>query len=234
MNLKIETDGFSLYYKGKKELLQKPKIAIIGSRKASKYSKEITYLLAKRLSKKFIIISGGALGIDTEAHKGSFPNTILVSPSSLDRIYPKSNETLIKSIYKEALAISEYENNFSPKKYTFIQRNRIIIYLSDMVIIPEAEIKSGSMRSFEWAEKFGKKVYVIPQRLGESGGTRYLAKTNKAQVIWDMEEFLNSLEINEEIQHLSLNEALKKYGNILYEMELEGKVEIKNGKVYFN
>ncbi len=235
MNLQtVSINNFNLFAIGNTELLKRKKVAIVGSRRASKYSKEMTYLLAKKLSKKFTIISGGALGIDTEAHKGAFPNTILVSPSSLDKIYPKSNENLIKSIYKEALALSEYEKDFSPKKYTFIQRNRIIIALSEFVIIPEASLKSGSMRSFEWAQKFSKKVYIIPQRLTESSGTRYLASKNLAEVIWDIDEFIENLGINSKEKIMSLNEALKTYGDKLYEMELEGKVEIKNAKVYFN
>jgi len=229
----ITIDEFKLFYKGNLTLLNKPKVAIIGSRKASKYSKEITYLLAKKLSSKFVIISGGALGIDTQAHKGAFPNTIFISPSSLDIIYPKSNENLIKSIYKEGLALSEYEKNFKPYKWTFLQRNRIIVKLADFVIIPEAELKSGSMRSFEWAKKYNKKVYVIPHRLNESSGTQYLAKTNQAEIIWDIDEFVDSLGISSDAKILSLSEALKKYGDKIYEMELEGKVEIKNGKVYF-
>jgi len=230
---KITFNNFSLFYKGNLKLLNKPKIAIVGSRKASKYTKEITYLLAKKLSKKFVIISGGALGVDSEAHKGAFPNTILVSPASLDLIYPKSNENLIKNIYKEALAISEYEKNYRPFKHTFLERNRIIVALSEFVIITEANIKSGSMRSFEWAKEYNKKVYVIPHRLNESSGTRYLAQTNQAEVIWDIDEFCKNLGINSEEKILSLNEAIKTYGSQIYEMELNGEIEIKNGKVYF-
>jgi DNA processing protein len=231
---KISFDEFEFFYKGNIELLNKEKIAIVGSRKASKYTKEMTYLLAKKLSKKYAIISGGALGVDTEAHRGAFPNTIFVSPSSLDIIYPKQNENLIKSIYKNALAISEYEKNYRPYKFTFLQRNRIIIKLAKFVIITEASIKSGSMRSFEWAKKYNKKVYVIPQRLNESSGTNYLAKTNQAEVIYDIDEFCENLGINTKEKILSLNEAIKLYGNRLYEMELNGEIEIKNGKVYFN
>jgi DNA processing protein len=231
---KISFDEFEFFYKGNIELLNKEKIAIVGSRKASKYTKEMTYLLAKKLSKKYAIISGGALGVDTEAHRGAFPNTIFVSPSSLDIIYPKQNENLIKSIYKNALAISEYEKNYRPYKFTFLQRNRIIIKLAKFVIITEASIKSGSMRSFEWAKKYNKKVYVIPQRLNESSGTNYLAKTNQAEVIYDIDEFCENLGINTKEKILSLNEAIKIYGNRLYEMELNGEIEIKNGKVYFN
>ena len=237
MNLIIQNinfKNFKFFYRGKLELLQKPKIAIVGSRKASKYTKEITYVLAKKLSKKFIIISGGALGVDSEAHKGAFPNTIFVSPSSLDIIYPKANETLIKNIYKNALAISEYEKNYKPYKHTFLQRNRIIVALSEFLIITEADKKSGSMRSFEWAKKYGKKVYVLPHRINESSGTRYLASTNQAEVIWDIDEFCKNLGIEDNKKVLNLNEALKTYGNELYEMELDGKVNIKNGKVYFN
>jgi len=235
MNLQnIQIEEYNLFAIGNLNLINNPKIAIVGSRKASKYSKEITFLLAKKLSNKFTIISGGALGIDTEAHKGAFPNTIFVSPSSLDKIYPKSNETLIKNIYKNALALSLYEKNFLPRKYTFLERNKIIISLCDFVIIPEAETKSGSMRSFEIAKELNKKVYVIPQRLNESSGTRYLAKENLAEVIWDIEEFCKKFEINDSSMVLSYEEAYKKYKEKLFEMEILGEVEIKNGKVYFN
>jgi DNA processing protein len=151
-----------------------------------------------------------------------------------DIIYPKQNGNLIKSIYKEALAISEYEKDYRPYRFTFLQRNRIIIKLAEFVIITQADIKSGSMRSFEWAKKYNKKVYVIPHRINESSGTNYLAKTNQAEVIWDIDEFCKNLGINSDEKILSLNEAIKLYGNRLYEMELDGSVEIKNGKVYFN
>ncbi|WP_024791444.1 DNA-processing protein DprA [Lebetimonas sp. JS032] len=233
-NEKLKFDEFELFYKGNTDLLNRDKIAIVGSRKASKYTKEITYLLAKKLSKKFVIISGGALGVDTQAHRGSFPNTVFVSPSSLDIIYPKQNENLIKSVYKKALAISEYEKNYKPYKHTFLERNRIIVKLSKFVIITQASLKSGSMRSFEWAKEYNKKVYVIPQRIGESAGTNYIAKTNQAEVIWDIDEFCKNLRISSNEKILSLNEALKLYGSRIYEMELNSEVEIKNGKVFFN
>ena len=234
ISAKININDFELFYKGNLELLNRPKIAIVGSRKASKYTKEITYLLAKKLSKKYTIISGGALGVDTQAHKGAYPNTIFISPSSLDIIYPKSNENLIKNIYQNALALSEYEKNYRPFKHTFLQRNRIIVALSDFVIIAEANIKSGSMRSYEWAKKYNKKIYVLPHRINESSGTRYLAAKKEAEVIWDVDEFCKNLGIEENEKIMNLNEALKEYGSHLYEMELDGKVNIKNGKVYFN
>ncbi len=167
------------------------------------------------------------------AHEASFPNTMVVSPSSLDVIYPGSDETLIENIYKSALALSEYEKNFSPYKHTFLQRNRIIVKISDIVIIAQADLKSGSMRSFEWAYKYKKPVYVLPHRIGESLGTRYLAKEHLAEVIWDIDEFCAALGVEATAEVLSINEALKLYGSRLYEMELNGAVEIKNANVYF-
>lgn len=229
----IKIDEFELFYKGNLDLLNKPKIAIVGTRRPSKYTRQITFELAKKLSQKFVIISGGAIGVDNEAHKGAFPNTILVSPSSLDIIYPKQNESLIKNIYKEGLAISEYEKDYKPFKFTFLQRNRIIVKLAQFVIITEADLKSGSMRSFEWAKKFNKKIYVIPQRIGESEGTNYLAKEGLAEVIYNIDEFVKNLGI-ESKKVISLQDARKEYGDKLFEMELLGEIEIKDGKVYFN
>ena len=228
----LKIDEFTLFYKGNLSLLDKPKIAIVGTRRPSTYTRKITFELAKKLSKKYAIISGGAIGVDSEAHKGAFPNTIFISPSSLDIIYPKQNEKLIKSIYKEALALSEYEKEYKPYKFTFLQRNRIIVKLADFVIITEANLKSGSMRSFEWAKEFNKKVYVIPQRIGESEGTNYLAKENLAEVIYDIDEFVKSLGIKEQ-KVMDLQKAKEIYKDKLFEMEILGEVEIVNGKVYF-
>jgi DNA processing protein len=140
---------------------------------------------------------------------------------------------LIKNIFKDALALSEFEKNYKPRKYTFIQRNRIIIALSDFVIIPEGELNSGTNRSVEWAKEFNKEIFVIPHRLNESSLTRYLAKENLAKVIWDIDEFIANLGIDEKVKVMDLQEALKIYGDKLYEMELNQEVEIKNAKVYF-
>ena len=230
----INFQDYKLFYKGDINLLYTPKIAIIGSRKPSKYTRDITSLLSSKLSNKYTIVSGGAIGVDAIAHRNA-KKTILVSPAGINKIYPKINKNLIENIIQNHLLITEYEENYMPKKYSFVQRNRIIVDISDFVIITEADENSGSMRSFEWAEKFDKKVFVIPHRIDESKGTNYLAKNNKAEVIWDIEEFLLELGINEEkIEVLNFNEALKIYGDKLYEMELNGEVVIKNSKVYFS
>ena len=230
----IDYQNFKLFYKGDISLLEKPKIAIVGTRKPSKYSREITSTLSKLLSQKYVIVSGGAMGIDAIAHQNA-KSTIMVSPAGLDIIYPKINQKLIENIANNHLIISEYENGYKPRAYSFIERNRIVVGISDFVIIIEADENSGSMRSAEIAIKQNKKIYTIPHRIGESKGTNNLSLNNQADVIWDIEKFIKSLDIDKKTDEiLDYNEAFRKYGDMLFEMELNGEVEIRNGKVYFS
>jgi DNA processing protein len=229
---RITYQGYNLFYKGDLTLLNTPKLAIVGSRKPSKYTKEITAILSSKLSQKYTIVSGGAYGVDAIAHKNA-KKTIMVSPAGIDTIYPKINKNLIEDIIKNHLIISEYEGSYMPRAYNFIYRNRIVVNISDFLIITEADENSGSMRSFEWARKYNKKVFVLPHRLNESKGTNYLAKTNQAEIIWDIEEFILSLGIEKENKIMDFNEAFLEYGDKLYEMELNGEIKIKNNRVYF-
>ena len=230
----INFQNFKLFYKGDISLLDRPKIAIVGSRRPSKYSKEITAKLSKLLSQKYVIVSGGAMGTDAIAHQNA-KSTIMVSPAGLDIIYPKINKSLIENIAKNHLIVSEYANGYKPRPYSFIERNRIVVAISEFVIIIEADENSGSMRSAEIALKQNKKIYVIPHRIGESKGTNILASKNQAKVIWDIDEFIKSLGINgNSKKFLDYNEAFRIYGDKLFEMELNGEVEIRNGKVIFN
>jgi DNA processing protein len=227
---------YNLFYKGDINLLYTPKVAIVGTRKPSKYTKEMTAILSAKLSKKYTIVSGGAYGVDAVAHRNA-KKTIMVSPAGIDTIYPKINKNLIENIIENHLIISEYEGNYMPRAYNFIYRNRIVVNISDFIIITEADRNSGSMRSFEWAKKFNKKVFVLPHRIGESEGTNYLVKTGEAEVIWDIEEFIFSLGIEEKSEKekkiMNFNDAFLIYGDKLYEMELDGEIKIENGKVYF-
>jgi len=229
----INFQKFNLFYRGDITFLDLPKIAIVGTRRPSQYSKEITTKLSSLLSKKYVIVSGGAMGIDAIAHKNA-KKTIMVSPAGLDIIYPKINKSLIENIANNHLILSEYDLGYKPRPYSFVQRNRVVVGISEFVIIIEADENSGSMRSFEIAKKLNKKVYVLPHRIGESKGTNYLANTNQAEVIWDIDEFIKNLGITKNSgEILDYNDAFRKYGDKLFEMELNGDIEVKEGKVYF-
>lgn len=232
-----------IYFRGKEEILQKRKIAIVGSRKASKYSKTQTYLLSKKLSAcGFAVVSGAAEGIDAHAHDGAYPSTVAVMPCGLDIYYPEANRALIQKIYENSVAISEYEPSDMPRNYTFVHRNRLVVGMSEALVITEADEKSGSMRSAEYALKYDIPLYVLSQRVDESMGTNRLLREGVAKPIFDLDGFVGSLggEINlggdEALDFASTNPSvadfLQRFGDLTYELELDGKISIKNGTVF--
>lgn len=237
--LSLKNPPSKLYYRGNLALLKKPKVAIIGSRKMSVYTKECVLELASLLSKLGVcVVSGGAIGVDINAHLGAMPCTIGVFANSLDLIYPQSNAPIIKQIYEKGLALSEKEKNYSPKRYDFLLRNRLIIALCEHIIIAEADLKSGSFASANLALDLGKKLFVLPQRKDESKGTNFLLAQNKARLIYDFNDYASHFGtlIQKEQddaflsfckQGVSLEEALARFGSKVYEYELEGKIDIQ-------
>ncbi len=232
----------TIFYKGDPTLLEKPMVSIVGTRKPSAYTKEMTHQLAQKFASiGYVVVSGAAMGVDAVAHKGAFPATIAVMANGLDIIYPKVNQKLIENIYGDALALSEYEAGFRATKYTFVVRNRIVVALGEFLIITEADENSGTMRSAEIALELGKKIYVLPHRLHESKGTQKLLQEGNAELILDIDAFVGKFgQVCEEEDPLllfcrqipTLHEVVDKFGDLVYEYELEGLVEIKNLKVY--
>lgn len=241
--LRLKNSPKRLYYKGNLELLEKKKISIVGTRKMSLYTKNLILNLSSKLTNNGIcVVSGGALGCDGAAHKGAYPNTIAVFANGLDEIYPKTNENLIKDIYKNSLALSEYPQGFKPLKHQFLERNRIVVALSDALVVAQADIKSGSLSSANVAYELGIPIYVFPHRIDESRGTNSLLSQNMANLIDDIDEFVakfcgvdddkNSDKMLEFIkQNSSFDEIYLKFGDKIYEYELSGKVEILGTKV---
>jgi len=230
-----------LYFKGDERLLDLRCVAIVGSRRPSSYTRGSVLRLARALSLRNIaVVSGGAMGVDAIAHEGAFPNTIGVMATGLDICYPKVNEKLIQSIYSKALALSEYEAGIMPKRYSFIERNRIVVGLSEAVVIAQADLKSGSMQSAKIALKLGKPLYVLPQRLGESDGTNFLLSQGQAKLIHDIDTFANEFGEIESLsdpllefckKESSLQLALEKFGLMVYEYELDGKLRIDGAQI---
>ncbi len=236
----------TIYYIGNISLLQKPKITIIGSRRPIQYTKIQTQNLSKKLSNiGYTIVSGAAMGVDSLAHRSAGANkTIAVVANGLDIRYPKINSKLIESIENEGLILSTYEKGVEPRPYHFVHRNEIVVALGECLIITQADLNSGSMRSAQYALEMGKKIYVLPHRIGESEGTNFLVQNGQAEVIYDIDEFVNSLNIqgskieplyDEFLEFCRLNptydEAVNKFSNKVFEYELLGKIQIENGKV---
>ncbi|SHE27158.1 DNA processing protein [Marinitoga hydrogenitolerans DSM 16785] len=154
-----------LYVKGNTDLLNKKGIGIVGSRKYTSYGKNIALSFSEILAKQYIIISGMAYGIDSFAHKGALKsgNTIAVLGSGIDKPYPVSNTTLYNDILKNnGCIISEYAPGTPAQPFRFPERNRIIVGLSNSIIVIEAAKKSGSLITARLAIESGIDVYAVP------------------------------------------------------------------------
>lgn len=235
-----------LYALGNQTLLQRKKISIIGSRKPTKYSRQMTQEIASKLSKAGVcIVSGAAMGIDAIAHHGAGSgNTIAVLPCGLEYKYPSVNKSLLESIEKNGLLISQFAPAFQATPWSFVQRNEIVVALGDVLIVGEAELGSGSMRSVEFALAMDKKIYVLPHHIGESSATQKLLQEGKAEAIYDIDAFVAIFGALESINakgdnftelcktNPSYEELLKKYPQRAFEAELSGEIRVVNARVY--
>ena len=234
-----------IYYRGDISLLEKPIVAIVGSRKPNSYAKTYTHKIAQQLSNAgVIVISGGAIGVDAIAHKAAgAKNTIMVAATGLDKRYPSINKTLIEEIEQKGLVLSQFEEGTPSQRYNFPLRNQLIVALANAVVVTYADPNSGSMRSVEYALKLQKSLYVLPHRLGESEGTNELLKEQKAQVIYDIEGFVKKFgKVSSNngadpfLEYCATNptyeEAVAKYGSQISMEELRGTIFIANGRVF--
>lgn len=158
-----------LYIRGNENIINEFSIAIIGSRVCSNYGKQVAKQFAYNLSKYNInIVSGLAKGIDTYAHVGTIQakkTTIAVIGSGLDIIYPEENKQLYEEIIKNNGAIiSEYIVGTKPEKLNFPKRNRIISGLSKGILVVEANKKSGTFITVDFALEQGKNIYAVPRQ----------------------------------------------------------------------
>ncbi len=184
------------------EIMQRPRVAIVGSRKVTPYGDNITTKLASDLAKHgIVIVSGLALGIDALAHKAALKAdglTAAVLPNSLENIYPSSHTQLAKDITKQGLLITEYESNQGIKSYkgNFIARNRLVAGLSDAVLVTEAAKNSGTLHTAQFAVKQGKKLFATPGNITSpmSAGTNSLIQQG-ATLVTCAQDILTALDM---------------------------------------
>ena len=186
----IDTPPIILYCKGNIKLLSSPCVGVVGTRRATKYGKDITYDLVKDIaSSNITVVSGLADGIDAVAHTATLDvkgKTIAVIASDFNYIYPSANVPLYNRILSNGgLVVSEYRVNEKPQSYNFPVRNRIIAGLSKAVIIAEATEKSGSMHTKNYALDYGREVFAVPGRLSDiySNGCNKLIKSGQATML---------------------------------------------------
>ena len=170
-----------LFYYGNIELLNNPnRIAIIGTRKNSKYGKDMAIKIVSELKDyQTTIVSGMALGIDSIAQNEALDNnipTIAILGGGIDYCYPPDNIKLYERLKKEGLIMSEYPNDQVPEAQNFLIRNRIIAALSEKIVVVEASIRSGTMNTVAYGLDMGKDIYAVPSIAGINSGCNMLIK----------------------------------------------------------
>ncbi len=166
-----------------------PKVAIVGSRKATGYGLDVTHQLATELARSgVVIISGLAFGIDAAAHQAALEAgglTVAVLPTSLDKIYPAANQQLATRIIDSGgTLLSEYTSNSEIYKTNFVARNRLVSGLADILLITEAVFNSGSLHTARFALEQGKTVMTVPGNITSpsSEGCNNLIKSGAVPV----------------------------------------------------
>jgi DNA processing protein len=164
--LAIADPPLAFYHVGRRELLNRPALAIVGSRNATPQGIGNAEAFAEALSAAGLtIISGLAVGIDAAAHRGGLAgagSSIAVVGTGLDRIYPAANRDLAERLSHAGSLVSEFPLGTPPLRANFPRRNRVISGLSRGVLVVEATLNSDSLITARLAGEQGREVFAIP------------------------------------------------------------------------
>ena len=217
-----------LYVRGSLPKDHSLNFAIVGTRTASDYGKTLAFKIAKELAELgFNIISGLALGIDTQAHLGALEGkgkTTAVMGSAIDdnSIYPSENLNLVKKIISSGGAvISEYEPGTKSEIWFFPERNRIISGLSRGVLVVEAPEKSGALITARLALEQNREVFAIPGSIfsKNSLGANNLIKSG-AKMVTTVDDILEELNLTD----LKIEKGVKEEENLTEEEKIILKI----------
>lgn len=165
----IDRPPYALYSIGKLPENDVPAVAIIGARNCTEYGTFIANAFGSALAKEGVsIISGMAIGVDGIAQRAALNSngiTYAILGSGVDVCYPDANYKLYREIKEKGGVISIFPPGTMPQKRLFPERNRIVAALSDLVLVVEARLKSGTGITVDIALKMGKDVYAVPGRI---------------------------------------------------------------------
>lgn len=223
-----------LFYKGTADLNASRIVGIVGTRTNTDYGKQFTEKFVKDIvSSNVLLISGLAFGIDGIAHKAALKNklaTVGVLGHGLDTIYPPEHSGLAKDMVKHGGLLTEFGSKTKPDKHNFPSRNRVVAGICDATILVETGIKGGSMITAEMANGYNRDVFAVPGRTTDtkSTGCNYLIKNNKAILLTDAQQFLETMgwdhiplgsKKNQKELFIDLSEDERMITNLLQEKE---------------
>lgn len=164
----IDEPPFCIFYKGDLKRVNELKfLAVVGSRKNTSYGEIITKEIVSSLKGQegVALVSGGAIGIDSIAHKTAIESevyNVAILGCGIDIVYPKSNIDVFLKIINNGVLMTEFLPGESPMYYNFPRRNRLISALSTAVIVSEAGARSGATNTAYHANSQNKSVYAVP------------------------------------------------------------------------
>jgi len=160
-----------LYWMGEYSV-DRPCVAIVGTRRATLYGHKVAKQFAAELARLgFCIVSGMARGTDTAAHEGALEaggKTVAVFGCGLDIIYPPENIDLYKRIAMEGAVVSEFPFGRRADRQTFPMRNRVVAGICEAVIVVESDVAGGSMITARFAGEQGRTVLAVPGRIDQA------------------------------------------------------------------
>lgn len=203
-----------LYVKGKLLSEDDWALAVVGTRRASAYGKEITHTLVTDLARsKLTVVSGLARGIDAAAHVSALDaggRTIAVLGNGIDTIYPPEHTRLAQMIVERGALISEYPVGTKPEATNFPARNRIISGLSLGVLIVEGDEVSGAMITCDFALEQDREVFAVPGNIlrRESRGPNKLIRESRAKLVTGVQDILEELNLGMVAEKQSVRAAV--------------------------
>jgi len=187
-----------LIVRGRREVLAllDKSVAIVGTRNPTTYGVRVAgELAASACDHEFSVVSGGAYGIDTAAHKGALAAegvTISVLGGGINSLYPSGNARLFQEIKESGLLISESMPNVPAQPFRFLVRNRLIAALSKTTVVVEAAFRSGSIRTARDAAEILRPVFAVPGPITSplSDGCHRLIAERVADIATSVDEIL--------------------------------------------
>ncbi len=187
--------------RGNLDVLQKSMVAIVGTRHATATGMGFVADIAQQFAERNrVVVSGMAIGTDTAAHRGALraagnTNTVAVLAGGVDYVWPVENESLYWEIVARGAIISEMPVGFVPVATNFVQRNRWVAGLADMLILGEADLKSGSMTTARFAIDYGRDVWAIPSHPADlrAAGPNSLIRSGDARLCVGANDFFEDV-----------------------------------------
>jgi DNA processing protein len=173
-------------------------VAIVGTRRATLYGKEVAWSLGAELGRLgFCVVSGLARGIDTAAHEGALSvagKTVGVLGTGPDAVYPPENGVLFRRIKENGALLSEFPFGRPAIRQSFPMRNRVVSGMSAAVVVVESAVDGGAMITARFAGEQGRNVFAVPGRIDQatSAGCHQLIRDG-ATLLTSVEDILSEL-----------------------------------------